>query len=167
MKITRLLSYAAVAALGTTLWSSWVKEHPQATKKADEVKTTQASAQSKASDSQSFVPDTFNPVAKQKEQIKVEEAIEKRNEKLIDISTDTLQLKVDLDSGIQIVDALNEKSGFLNSNGEARRALKENSISINKEKVKEDYIIKRRDLIADKFILLQRGKRNYFLLKLK
>ena len=75
--------------------------------------------------------------------------------------------KVDLDSGIQIVDALNEKSGFLNSNGEARRALKENSISINKEKVKEDYIIKRRDLIADKFILLQRGKRNYFLLKLK
>src|SRR5210317_118598 len=44
----------------------------------------------------------------------------------------------DLKNGIDIVDALNEKSGFLKSNGEARRALKENSISINKEKVNED-----------------------------
>ena len=75
--------------------------------------------------------------------------------------------KEDLESGIQIVEALNEKSGFLKSNGEARRALQENSISINKEKVKDDYVIKNGDLIADKFILLQRGKRNYFLLKLK
>jgi len=75
--------------------------------------------------------------------------------------------KEDLEKGIEIVDALNEKSGFLKSNGEARRALKENSISVNKEKVKEDFIIKIEDLIADKFILLQRGKRNYFLLKIK
>ncbi len=73
--------------------------------------------------------------------------------------------KNELVSGINIVDALNEKSGFLKSNGEARRALKENSISVNKEKVKEDKIIDSNDLIADKFILLQRGKKNYFLLK--
>lgn len=73
--------------------------------------------------------------------------------------------KKDLEAGIPIVDALNEKSGFLKSNGEARRALKENSISVNKEKVKEDKIIDNNDLIADKFILLQRGKKNYFLLK--
>ncbi|MCK4562789.1 MAG: tyrosine--tRNA ligase, partial [Flavobacteriaceae bacterium] len=76
-------------------------------------------------------------------------------------------LKSDLENGIEIVDALNEKSGFLKSNSEARRALKENSISVNKEKVKDDFIIKINDLIADKFILLQRGKRNYFLLKVK
>lgn len=73
----------------------------------------------------------------------------------------------DLEKGMDIVDALNEKSGFLKSNGEARRALKENSISVNKEKVKDNFIIETKDLIADKFILLQRGKRNYFLLKLK
>lgn len=73
--------------------------------------------------------------------------------------------KKDLEAGIPIVDALNEKSAFLKSNGEARRALKENSISVNKEKVKEDKIIDNNDLIADKFILLQRGKKNYFLLK--
>jgi len=75
--------------------------------------------------------------------------------------------KEDLENGLDIVTALNEKSHFLKSNGEARRALKENSISVNKEKVKEDFVIKTEDLIADKFILLQRGKRNYFLLRVK
>jgi len=75
--------------------------------------------------------------------------------------------KEDLENGMDIVDALNEKSGFLKSNGEARRALKENSISVNKEKVKDGFTLSKEDLIADKFILLQRGKRNYFLLKIK
>ena len=75
--------------------------------------------------------------------------------------------KSELEQGIEIVDALNEKSGFLKSNGEARRALKENSISVNKEKVKEGFMLSTKDLIADAYILLQRGKRNYFLLKIK
>lgn len=73
--------------------------------------------------------------------------------------------KADLENGIDIIAALNEKSGFLKSNGEARRALKENSIAVNKEKVKDDYSLSKDDLIADKFILLQRGKKNYFLLR--
>jgi tyrosyl-tRNA synthetase len=71
----------------------------------------------------------------------------------------------EVENGIDIVDALNEKSGFLKSNGEARRALKENSISVNKEKVKEDFRLTKKDLIDDQFVLLQRGKRNYFLLR--
>jgi len=53
--------------------------------------------------------------------------------------------KEDLKDGIDIVDALNERSGFLKSNGEARRALKENSISVNKEKVKEGFILGDKD----------------------
>jgi len=73
--------------------------------------------------------------------------------------------KAELENGLDIVEALNEKSGFLKSNGEARRALKENSISVNKEKVKDDFSLGTKDRIADKFVLLQRGKRNYFLLK--
>lgn len=73
--------------------------------------------------------------------------------------------RADLKNGIDIVDALNEKSGFLKSNGESRRALKENSISINKEKVKDGFVLTENDLIANQFILMQRGKRNYFLLK--
>lgn len=71
----------------------------------------------------------------------------------------------DLQDGIDIVEALNEKSGFLKSNGEARRALKENSISVNKEKVNEGFTVTEQDLIADQFVLMQRGKRNYFLLR--
>lgn len=73
--------------------------------------------------------------------------------------------KTDLENGIDIITSLNEKSGFLKSNGEARRALKENSISVNKEKVNDTFKLASTDLIADKFILLQRGKKNYFLLK--
>jgi tyrosyl-tRNA synthetase len=67
-------------------------------------------------------------------------------------------------NGLGIVPAFSE-TGFLKSNGEVRRALNENSISVNKEKVKEEFIITENDLIADKFVLLQRGKKSYFLLK--
>ncbi|MFT5595806.1 MAG: tyrosyl-tRNA synthetase, partial [Flammeovirgaceae bacterium] len=67
--------------------------------------------------------------------------------------------------GANIVDFLSEATGFLSSKGEARRALKENSISINKEKVQDDYSITESDLIQDRYILLQRGKKNYFIAK--
>ena len=68
--------------------------------------------------------------------------------------------------GIDIIGALSSLSGFLNSNGEARRALKENSISVNKQKVTQDFIITEKELIADQYVLLQRGKKNYFILKI-
>lgn len=74
--------------------------------------------------------------------------------------------KSDIDNGLDIIGALAERTGFLKSNGEARRALKENSISVNKEKVKEDYKITSSDLINNKFVLLQRGKKNYFILRI-
>lgn len=70
----------------------------------------------------------------------------------------------DIENGLDIIGALAEQTGFLKSNGEARRALKENSISVNKEKVKDDYKITVADLINNKFILLQRGKKNYFVI---
>jgi len=70
----------------------------------------------------------------------------------------------DLESGLDMISALAAKTNFLTSNGEARRALKENAISVNKEKVKEDFTITTTDLIAGKYVLLQRGKKNYFLL---
>ena len=70
----------------------------------------------------------------------------------------------ELEEGLDMIGALAAKTGFLSSNGEARRELKQNSISVNKEKVKEDYLITVKDLIKDKFVLLQRGKKNYFIL---
>ena len=74
--------------------------------------------------------------------------------------------KEDIDNGLDMIGALAAKTGFLNSNGEARRALKENAISVNKEKIKEDFIISTTDIIANAYVLLQRGKKNYFLLKI-
>ncbi|WP_345273062.1 tyrosine--tRNA ligase [Flaviramulus aquimarinus] len=74
--------------------------------------------------------------------------------------------KSEIENGLDIIGALAEKGGFLKSNGEARRALKENSISVNKEKVKDDYKITSKDLINNKFVLLQRGKKNYFVLQI-
>lgn len=67
--------------------------------------------------------------------------------------------------GLDIAAALSSESGFLKSNSEARRALKENSISVNKEKVNEDFKITAADLINNTFVLLQRGKKNYYILK--
>jgi len=66
--------------------------------------------------------------------------------------------------GLDIVSALSEASGFLASKGEARRELKQNSISVNKEKVQDDYVVDASDLINNKYILLQRGKKNYMVL---
>ena len=76
------------------------------------------------------------------------------------ISLDAIQ------AGVSIMDALSTESGFLKSKGEARRAISENSISLNKMKVgNEDLTVGADDLINGKYILLQRGKKNYFILK--
>ena len=70
----------------------------------------------------------------------------------------------ELEDGLDMIAALSARTGFLSSNGEARRELNQNSISVNKEKVAEDYLIKESDLIKDRYVLLQRGKKNYFVL---
>ncbi|MCC4211668.1 tyrosine--tRNA ligase [Leeuwenhoekiella parthenopeia] len=71
----------------------------------------------------------------------------------------------EIEAGLDIVAALAEKTGFLQSNGEARRALKQNSISVNQDKVEDGYTITTEDLINNRFVLLQRGKKNYFVIR--
>ncbi len=73
--------------------------------------------------------------------------------------------KNEIENGIDIVSVLNEKSGFFKSNGEARRALVANSISVNKEKVTETFVVSTKDLINNQFVLLQSGKKNYFVIR--
>ena len=63
-----------------------------------------------------------------------------------------------------IVDFLAEKTQVFGSKGEARRMLKSNAVSINKEKVNEEKQISSTDLISNKYILVQKGKKNYFLI---
>lgn len=73
----------------------------------------------------------------------------------------------DIQEGMDMIAALAAKTGFLKSNGEARRELGQNSISVNKAKVDEGYTITSTDLIGGKYVLLQRGKKNYFVLKVR
>ena len=72
--------------------------------------------------------------------------------------------RAEIAAGLDMIAALSAKTGFIASNSEARRALKEKSIAVNKEKVEESYIIAEKDIIDDKFVLLQRGKKNYFVI---
>lgn len=75
--------------------------------------------------------------------------------------------KAEFTEGLDMIGALAAKTNFLNSNGEARRALKENSISVNKEKVKEDYQLTTEDLINDTYIILNKGKKNTYIIKVE
>ena len=67
-------------------------------------------------------------------------------------------------TGISIIEALAAKSGFLSSNGEARRELKAIAISVNKEKVGEDFIVGPAQLINERYVLLGKGKKNNYIL---
>ena len=72
--------------------------------------------------------------------------------------------KGEIEAGLDMIGALAAKTGFLGSNGEAIRELKQNSISVNREKVDANFTIGTDDLINDRFVLLQRGKKNYYVL---
>ncbi len=72
---------------------------------------------------------------------------------------------LDVDGKIGIIDFLAETTSIFASKGEARRMLKDNAVSINKEKVKDSYEISVADLLNEKYILVQKGKKKYFLVK--
>ena len=72
--------------------------------------------------------------------------------------------RTELDAEIEIVTLLADHTSLFNSKGEARRMVQGNGISINKSKVKLDKMLNPTDLINDKYILIQKGKKDYFLL---
>lgn len=77
------------------------------------------------------------------------------------------QGKIDIEvikNGVSIVDLLSEMTDALPSKSEARRMLKSNAISINKTKVAESAVINDSNLINEKYIIIQIGKKNYYLL---
>ncbi|WP_431156780.1 tyrosine--tRNA ligase [Winogradskyella poriferorum] len=96
--------------------------------------------------------------------------IDSLNEKtFLDVFEGVKQVEInrtEIEEGLDMIGALSAKTSFLNSNGEARRALKENAISVNKEKVREDYKITSSDLIKNKYVILSRGKKTNFILKI-
>ena len=90
------------------------------------------------------------------------------DELLLDVLEGVPQFVVDktiFSTGIGFADLLTEKSNILASKGEYKRAMQENSLSLNKEKVGDaEKIITADLLINGKYLLIQRGKKNYFLI---
>jgi tyrosyl-tRNA synthetase len=69
----------------------------------------------------------------------------------------------ELEAGIPIIDFTAQKTQVFASNGEARRMIQGNGLAINKTKVNLEKTITNEDLIAGKYVLVQKGKKNYFL----
>jgi len=74
--------------------------------------------------------------------------------------------KSELDKGVSLIDIAAE-TGMFASKGEIRRELKQNSISVNKTKVGEDCRLTSDDRLTCGYILIQKGKKNYYLLKVE
>ncbi len=73
----------------------------------------------------------------------------------------------EFDGEVTLIDLLSEKTGIFASKGEVRRALKENSLSVNKEKAGEQTPVNRQMLLNGAYVLVQKGKKNYFLIHAK
>lgn len=68
-----------------------------------------------------------------------------------------------LDTGLDVVAMAGEMTSVYSSKGEARKGIAGNGLSINKEKVGVDKKVTESDLLHDRFLLLQKGKKNYYL----
>ncbi len=90
---------------------------------------------------------------------------------LLDIFAGVPQYEVsrqEISEGIKLADLLTDRAAVFPSKGEARKMAQQGGLSINKEKVNDIYTAASLDmLLNDKYILVQRGKKNYFLLIVK
>ena len=73
--------------------------------------------------------------------------------------------KSEIENGVNVIDLLAEKTDIFPSKGELRRTIKGNGLSINKDKIADsELIINSEFLIGGKYILAQKGKKNYYLI---
>ena len=70
-----------------------------------------------------------------------------------------------LEGGLDIVEALAEHTAVFPSKGEARKMVQGNGVAINKTKVGVDKVLTKDDVVAGGLIIVQKGKKNYFLVK--
>jgi tyrosyl-tRNA synthetase len=71
----------------------------------------------------------------------------------------------DIESELNVVDFLSEKTAIFPSKGEARRMLKDKGVSINKERVSESTLLNKAMLLNQKYLIVQKGKKNYYLVR--
>ena len=89
-------------------------------------------------------------------------------EMLLTVFEGVPQVEVDLNlikTTQNCIDFLSETTQIMTSKGEARRMLKEGSIQVNKSKIDESFVFSNADLINNHYILIQKGKKNYYLIK--
>ena len=89
-------------------------------------------------------------------------------ETLADIFSGVPQFEIaksDLEDGMDIIAFAAQQTQIFNSNGEARKMIQANGFSINKNKVNLEKNVSADDLISDQYILAQKGKKNYFLVR--
>ena len=74
----------------------------------------------------------------------------------------------DIEDGVKLIDLLTDKAAVFSSKGEMRKMVQGGGVSVNKEKITDPYTEVSADmLLNDKYILVQRGKKNYYLLIIK
>lgn len=73
--------------------------------------------------------------------------------------------QIEMANGLSIVDFLSEKTQIFSSKSEARRMLKDGGVQVNKQKVGEEFFMETSMLLNNRYILVQKGKKNYFLVK--
>ena len=67
-----------------------------------------------------------------------------------------------------ILEVLTAKTGIFPSKGEARKMIQGNGLSINKDKMADpNYELSEKDILDDKYVLIQKGKKNYYIIKVK
>ena len=73
--------------------------------------------------------------------------------------------KADIDAGVKAIDLFTEKAAVFPSKGEMRKLVQGGGVSLNKEKLTApDQTVTPTDLLNGKYLLVQRGKKNYYLL---
>ncbi|MEO1435336.1 MAG: tyrosine--tRNA ligase [Bacteroidota bacterium] len=84
-----------------------------------------------------------------------------------DITSPEVALEL-IQSGVGIVELLTQHTGLIASNGDVRRAIKGNALSVNKDKVtSHELIISADHLLHGKYIMVENGKKNKFLIQVK
>ena len=74
--------------------------------------------------------------------------------------------KSEIDNGISVIDFVAEKTSIFPSKGEARKMIQGGGVAINKNKIEDlELKIDATHLINSKYILIQKGKKNYFVIK--
>lgn len=73
-----------------------------------------------------------------------------------------------LEKGVGIVDLLGEKTSVFSSKGEVKRMIKGGGVLLNKTKIEDEgLVIHNNSLLDDKYLLAQKGKKNYYLIIFK